>query len=164
MPDAMIKLKKSDFLLFLDTHTSGTTATWSRIDRSTIFSLDLNGKSETEDFIAYETPVTTATGYELSMSQEITITEGNPIYDFLFEKLYNLDIGDAMMVKSLLCFGGSGKKAWQVDMTTITLKSLNTVDGKLTFDLAFGGTPTKGTYTISSGTPTFTPANSGSGD
>ena len=65
------------------------------------------------------------------------------------------------MVKSLMCFGGQDKKAWQVDKTTITLGELNTVDGKISFTLGFGGDITRGTYAITDGAPTFTAATGG---
>ena len=151
------KLKKTEFIPFLD--VSGTeTSSWKRVDLSTIFSLNFNPTTETQDYISTETPVEEVTGYNPELEQEIAIYEGNPIYDFLFELFYDLPVGSDVIVPALLCFGGSGKKAWKSNVT-IVLGELNTVDGKLTFTMNFGGDIDRGTYSIADGTPTFTPAN-----
>ena len=91
------------------------------------------------------------------MPQEIALYEGNEIYDFMFEELFNLPTGDSTKVPFLMCFGGTNKKAWRC-MATITSKVLNTVDGKITFSIKMGGDIEKGTYSIASGVPTFTPS------
>lgn len=160
MPET--KLKKTEFIPFLDVSTgSASGPSWKRIDRSTIFALNPNPQTQERDYISYETPVTEVTGYKPELPQEIAIYEGNPIYDFIFNLFYDLPVGDSVVVKSLMCFGGTGKKAWQVDKTTVTLGEMNTVDGKISFTLGFGGDITRGTYTITDGAPTFTAAGSG---
>ena len=158
---AETKLKKTEFSPFLDVSGGSGTATWKRIDRSTIFALNPNPQTEERDYISYEAPVTEIVSYKPELPQEIAIYEGNPIYDFIFGLFYNLPVGDSVMVKSLMCFGGQDKKAWQVDKTTITLGELNTVDGKISFTLGFGGDITRGTYAITDGAPTFTAATEG---
>ena len=60
------------------------------------------------------------------------------------------------MLPTLICFGGTDKDAWQIKKTTIVFGELNTVDRKLNFTLKFGGDIDKGTYVITSGTPSFT--------
>ena len=158
---AETKLKKTEFIPFLDVSGGTGTATWKRIDRSTIFALNPNPQTEERDYISYESPVTEIVSYKPELPQEIAIYEGNPIYDFIFGLFYDLPVGDSVMVKSLMCFGGTEKKAWQVDKTTITLGELNTVDGKISFTLGFGGDITRGTYAITDGAPTFTAATAG---
>ena len=158
---AMNKLTKDKFIPFIDTSdTVGTSAwvpTWKRIDLSTIFSLNPNAQEETYDYICYESAVTEVSSYQPELPQEIALYEGNPVYDFLFEKFYNMDAG-ALTVPVLMCFGGSGRKAWQLQAATITLGELNTVDGKLSFTIHLGGNREKGTYTITEGVPVFSAA------
>ncbi len=156
---SMTQLKKTDYIPFIDVGTADT-ASWKRIDYSTIFSLNPNPQTKSMDYICYETPVEEIEKYQPELPQEIALYEGNDIYDFVFEKFYNLPVGSEAKVSLLLCFGGSDKKAWQISETTLVLGELNTVDGKLSFTLKMGGDIERGTYTITTGAPTFTAATS----
>lgn len=156
MADAMTKLTRNQYIPFLDTAKDSTfkSSTWKRIDYSTIFELTVGEVEEDMDYICYENAVTEINSNKPELPQEIACYEGNPIYDFMFEQLYNLPTGSDVKVPFLMCFGGKGKKAWRC-MATITSKVLNTVDGKITFSIKMGGDIEKGTYTIEAGTPTF---------
>ena len=155
----MTKLRKHEFIPFIDVSgTGGSSPEWKRIDLSTIFDLNPNPQTETMDYISYETPVEEINQYQPELPQEIALYEGNPVYDYMFNMFYNLPVGSETKVPFLLCFGGSDKKAWKVDQTTVVLGSLNTVDGKLSFTLKLGGDIEKGTYAIADGVPTFTAA------
>jgi hypothetical protein len=163
MADVMTKLKKTDFIPFLDKSATINTASWlpawARIALSTIFSLNPNPQSTTMDYISYETPVDIVEKYQPELPQETTLMEGDPAYDFVFGLFYDLPVGSAATVPVLICFGGSDKKAWQVKNATLQLGELNTVDGKLSFTLKLGGDIDKGTYTITDGAPTFAPGS-----
>ena len=158
-----VKLTKNKFIPFLDT-TKGTTTTpsWARIDKSTIFSLNPNPQTESQDYICYEAPVEEIDHYEPELPQEIALYQGNSMYDFMFQQFYNLPVGSAATIPALICFapstksgGGTEQLAWSVPKCSVTLGELNTVDGKLSFTLNLGGDITKGWYTIESGVPTF---------
>lgn len=159
---AEVMLRKHQYIPLLDTsgtyNTQNWTPDWQRIDRSTIFDLNVNPTSEEFDYISYETPITEVTGYAPEMEQEVALYEGNPIFDYMFGLFYDLPVGNAVYVPTLICFAGTEKKAWQIKKTACMLKSLNTVDGKLTFTLKMGGDIDRGTYAISNGTATFTPS------
>lgn len=158
MPESttMTKLKKTEFIPFIDVSGTGSN-TWKRVDRSTIFSLNPNPQTETQDYISTEIPVEEVMYYNPEIEQEIAIYEGNPVYDFMFQMIYDLPVGDKCIIPVLMCYGGTGKKAWKCD-ATIVLGELNTVDGKLSFTINFGGDIQRGTYAITDGSPTFTPA------
>lgn len=158
MSNVMTKLKKTDFIPFLD--TSGTingawVPIWKRIDLSTIFSLNPNPQTTTMDYISYETPIDIIEKYQPELPQETTLMEGDPAYDFVFGLFYDLPVGSAATVPVLICFGGKDKKAWRVQSTTLVLGELNPVDGKLSFTLKLGGNIEKGVYAITEGLPTF---------
>ena len=156
MANAMTKLKKTEFIPFLDTSDSGSSSeVWSRIDKSTIFALNANAQTEDYDYICNELPVTEVKNYLPELPQEIALYEGNPVYDFVSDMFYELPVGAECIKAVLICFGGTGNKAWRTD-ATIVLQELNTVDGKLTFTIKFSGNIERGTYTITSGKPTFT--------
>ena len=159
---SVTKLKKTEFIPFID--TSGTISsaswvpTWKRIDLSTIFALNPNPQTTSQDYISYETPVETIDKYQPELPQEIALYQGNPVYDFMFDLFYDLAVGTAATVPVLMCFGGTGKLAWQLEQSTVVLGELNTVDGKLSFTLKLGGDIDRGTYVITAGVPTFTAA------
>ena len=152
------KLTKNNFIPFLDTSKGSGTASYARIDKSTIFALNPNPQSEEVDYICYESPVSEIDHYEPELPQEIALYEGNPMYDFIFGMFYDLPVGSAAKVPALLCFAGADKKAWLVPDNVIELGELNTVDGKLSFTLKLGGNIQKGTYTLADGVPSFTAA------
>ena len=156
-------LKKHQCIPFLNTG-SAETPSWARIDKSTIFSLNPGAQTEQQDYICYEMPVTEVDHYEPELPQEIVMNAGNPMYDFIFEKFYNLPTGEDAKVPCLICFppdASSNKKAWKIDECTLVLGEMNTVDRKISFTLNLGGDIALGTYTISTaGVPTFT-ASSG---
>lgn len=154
---SMTKLKRDKFIPFLDTAKDATftSNTWKRIDFSTIFALTVGEQEEDMDYICYENAVTEINSNKPELPQEIALYEGNPIYDFMFEELYNLPTGADCKVPFLMCFGGIDKKAWR-GVCTITSKVLDTVAGKITFSMKIGGDIEKGTYTIEDGVPTFT--------
>lgn len=156
---AMTKLRKHEFIPFLDVSGTSNSDSWSpswkRIDLSTIFSLNPNPQTETQDYISYETSVEEITQYQPELPQEIALYEGNAIYDYMFSLFFDLPVGSEIQIPFLMCFGGSEKKAWQVRKTTVVLGELNTVDGKLSFTLRMGGDIERGTYTILAGVPTF---------
>lgn len=160
---AMTKLRKHEYIPFLDVsgtaNTSAWEPDWKRIDLSTIFDLSANPETESMDYISYEVPVEEISKYVPELPQEIALYEGNPTYDYMFNMFYNLPVGDATKIPMLMCFGGKDKKAWQVKQTVVVLGSLNTVDGKLSFTLKLGGDIERGTYAIADGKPTFTPAS-----
>ena len=152
----MTKLTKDQFIPFLDTAKDAdySSSVWKRIDYSTIFELSAGEQEDDKDYICYATAVTEINSNKPELPQEIAIYEGNPIYDFLATEFYNLPVGEDCKTGCLICFGGTGAKAWRAQVT-ITEKTLNTVDGVITFTLKFGGDIEKGTYTISEGVPTF---------
>ena len=144
---------------FLDTDRGSGTENWARIDKSTIFALNPNPQTETNDYICYESPVTDITHYEPELPQEIVMNAGNPMYEFIYEMFYNLPAGNEAKVPCLICFPPNGKgekKAWKVTETTLELGEMNTVDRKISFTLKFGGDIQRGTYTVDGGKPTFT--------
>lgn len=160
---AMQKLGKHLFIPFIDVSKTAQgenwVPSWKRIDLSTIFSLNPNPQTASRDYISYETPIEEIEKYQPELPQEIAIYENNPIYDFIFDLFYNLPVGTAIQHPFLMCFGGTGKKAWQVKQTTIVLGEMNTVDGKISFTLKMGGNIDKGTYAITDGMPAFTAAS-----
>lgn len=157
---ALTKLTRDKFIPFLDTAEDNTFAanTWKRIDLSTIFAFAMNPQSESMEYICYPNAVEEVSSNQPELPEEIALYEGNEMYDFIFKKFYDMPTGDAVKVPFLMCFGGTGKKAWR-GICTLLLDTLDTVEGKISFTIKLGGEIEKGTYTIESGAPTFTVAS-----
>lgn len=153
----LTKLTRDQFIPFLDVKNDKTfeASEWKRIDLSTIFELTVNEEEEDMDYICYPSAVTEIKTNKPELPQEIALYEGNPIYDFMMEQIYKLPTGDDVKIPFLLAFGGTEKRAWR-GICTISGKTLNTVDGKITFSMKFGGDIERGTYDIADGVPTFT--------
>ena len=157
---AMTRLKRTQFIPFIDTSDGfdPSGAVWRRLDYSTIFNLNANAQTQTTDYICFENPVVEIERYQPEMEQEIAVYEGNYIYDYMFERFYRLSAGEAAEAMVLLCFGGSGAKAWLVRRATLELKNLNPVEGRLTFVIHFSGDIERGTFARGdNGMPVFTP-------
>lgn len=156
---AMTKLTRNQFIPFLDVtkDTTFASSSWKQIDYSTIFELTMNEQEEDMDYICFANAVTEINANQPELPQEIACYEGNSIYDFMFKEFFDMPVGSDVKVPFLMCFGGTEKKAWRC-VATLTSKVLNTVDGKITFSIKMGGDIEKGTYSITSGAPTFTKA------
>ena len=153
---ALEKLTRDKFIPFLDTSKDLTLAScvWKRVDYSTIFELTMGENEEDMEYICYPSAVTEITGNKPELPQEIALYEGNAVYDFMAKEFYDMPVGSACQVPCLILFGGTEKRAWR-NIATLTSKVINSVDGKLTFSIKFGGNIEKGTYTITDGVPTF---------
>lgn len=153
-------LKKNQYIPFLDVSQDFTFASssWKAIDLSTIFELSMNEQTEEYDYICYEAAVTEVESNKPQLPQEIRTVEGNAVHDFIAKHFYDMPVGEQCKVPFLICFGGTGKKAWR-GICTLTNKTLNTVDKKYSFTMEMGGDIEKGTYTITEGVPTFTKAS-----
>ena len=157
--NVLTKLKKTQFMAFIDIAEDATfeACQWKRIRKSTQMNIAMNAQTETNEWIESEIGEEEVTSNQPELGQENALYEGDPIYDFLFNKFYNMPTGEECKVPFLQCFAGKDKKAWR-SIATIILDSLDAVAGKLTYSIKLGGNVEKGTYTITEGTPTFTTA------
>lgn len=153
-------VKKFKIAPFLNKGTSNAPE-WVRLKKSTAFDLAMNPETKEYDYICDESPTTELDKYKPSLNQSITMYKGEPDYDFIFEKFYNLDIGSAAETDFLLAFfmeetaqgGKTYYKAWKCK-SVLALSDLNSVDSTITFDISLNGTIEKGYVTVDeSGAP-----------
>ena len=159
--NAETKITKNMAAIAIDTSDGSGEADFKRIDKSTIFALNMNPEEKTYDYINQEFPTKEIERYAPSMDQEIATRKGNPIYEFMANKFYNCDLAHG---KSLLCFPENEKgekKAWLVCDTTFSLTSADFVEGKLTWTMSFGGNIDRGTWDIADGKIKFTSGAAG---
>ena len=87
-------LNRSKSLIFLDTGDSTSSYDWTRIDKSTVFDLQLNAETVDYDFIDDDNTVTELDKYKPTMDQEIVTVDGNPMYEFMENLFYQLPSGE----------------------------------------------------------------------
>ena len=154
-----IRITKNMCIPFIDV-SEGDTPVWKRIDKSTIFEIEMNAETESCDYISQEMPSEEIVSYAPSMDQEIATYRGNPIYEFMFQRFYNCSTAHG---KSLICFpaDAEGKLlAWMVADTSFVLSSMNWAEGKITWTMHLGGDIQRGSYTVTDGVPAFVAAQS----
>lgn len=155
----MIKLTREQWIPFLDIAKDSTfTANlWKRIDLSTQFELTMGENEEDKDYICNKDTIMEVTSNNIEFPQEIACYEGNAIFDFMKSHFFNMPTYTECEVPFLICYAGTDKIAWR-GVAVISGKSINAVDGVITFTIRpKAPTIVRGTWTITDGTPTFTP-------
>jgi hypothetical protein len=158
---ALTTLNRSKSLIFLDTGDSTSSYNWTRIDKSTVFDLQLNAETVDYDFIDDDNTVTELDKYKPTMDQEIVTVDGNPMYEFMENLFYQLPSGEDAKRPALVVFprnistgSTASYHAWLCPKATLTIKNFNSQDKKIYWNIAFGNI-TKGTATVNNGVPVF---------
>lgn len=143
------------------TGTESTTPLWKPIDLSTVFELAMNPNEETYAYIKDANDYSEITGYAMNMSQEIVMESTNPIYAAMRPFFMGMPTGSAAKVPVLIVMPDMSTNEATVGYmwadATISPQAINSVDGKLTFNLNLNGTPQQGTVAgVGTDTITFT--------
>lgn len=162
MAEQVKRIKKHMIALFINTGTKETKK-WTRIKKSTKLEIKLDPQKQDYDYISDESPTTELEGYKPGVDgMPLTMYKGEPDFDFIWEKFYGLATGADAKVEAMIVFifddtPNGANKAWLTE-ATLSIDSMNAVEGTITFDLPFGGTVEKGTAKLQAGVPTFTKA------
>ena len=137
------------------------TPNWKPIDLSTVFELSLNPNEETYAYIKDANDYSEITGYAMNMSQEIVMESTNPIYANMRPFMMGMPTGSAAKVPVLIVMPdmttGEATEGYMWADATVSPQAINSVDGKLTFNLNLNGTPVEGTVAgVGTETITFT--------
>lgn len=121
---------------------------WVPIDLSTTFELEYNAQTDTVSYICYKNDSTKLTGYQPAMDQEIALESSNPMYQFIEGKIrQGLPVGSEAQFPVLIAEPTVGADSLEVNFgqvwktALITVDTLNTVDGILTFHIDLSGDP-----------------------
>ncbi len=167
----MANLTRNLFIPYVDefkiTKTSGETPTtqykWVRIDKSTIFDLAFNPQEETSGFIDMANDTTYVKSYQAELPQEIILDSNNPLFKIMYPFCMNMPTGADAEIPVLLRMPdvttGTSSQGYLWEKAIVSPTDLNTVDGKLMFNLKLNGDAVKGTVADGDdGLPVFTPA------
>lgn len=143
------------------TGTESTTPLWKPIDLSTVFELAMNPNEETYAYIKDANDYSEITGYAMNMSQEIVMESTNPIYAAMRPFMMSMPTGSAAKVPVLIVMPdmttNEATEGYMWADATVSPQAINSVDGKLTFNLNLNGTPVEGTVAgVGTDTITFT--------
>lgn len=146
----------STVALYIDTATTSTPV-WLRVSKSTIYTETYNAETEDFDYIVDLQKTTEIKSYAPTLDQEVAIIPDEPDYEYFNTLRKSLPVGAAAHKKILRIYINDGDNTAGYHGVSqdavITFKEYNAVDGKITFTVAFCGTPTSALYTITAGTP-----------
>lgn len=160
----MATLTREKYGILLDVTKGAVAGTydWVPVDKSTVYELSYNPQTETYSFICDKNDSTEVTSYQPSMSQEIILDNENPMYEFMDDYANSFPtrrdaVFPVLMVRPDLKTGAP-TKALLFAEASVAPNTLNSVDGKLSFDVYLNGTVVEGTVNgIYEDTVTFSP-------
>lgn len=153
-------VKKHMIGVFLDINNDIESPQFVRIKKSTEFTLAMNPETVTYDYIADESPTEELDKYKPSISQPLTMYKGEPDFDMIYDRFFNMNVGLDAHARVMIVFmfdgdADAGYKAWESDCV-LSIDNLDSVASQISFNILFGGTVRKGIAKMADGVPTFT--------
>ena len=133
-----------------------STPTWARVRLSEKLELDEGTKIESYYFIDSDSESTKITGFAPKFELEQFAEANDTLYAYLNKAQHEM-YATKRETNFLFCRPGSEHFAELYPVTLINIK-VNAPDQKIEYTLASRGNATPGTWAISDGVPTFTPA------
>lgn len=140
-------VKKNQIGLFLNTGT-GAQPEWVRIKKSTELTVTMNPETEEFNYIADENPTTELKKYAPTIDQDLTMYKGEADYTMMWPYFFETKTGSDAHIGCMIVFMHEGDtkngfSAWKTD-AILSMQDLNAVEGKLNFQIIFGGDIEKG--------------------
>ena len=139
---------------------------WVRVCKSTAFDMNMNPQIKEYDYIADEVPTSELDRYSPQLNQALTMYKGEPDFEALKDKFYNLSVGSEAKIPIMVVYlyepldGEDPKtarvfKAMHAPNAVLAITNFNSVESTLTFDLYFNGGLQKGYAEYSEGVLAF---------
>jgi len=159
IPNDIEKVKRSQFLTYLDT-TPSSSPTWKVLGIGiTEYGISFNPQVETEKWIIEDNA---RTDHESNQKQS-TVTQkcykGDPVFEFVNAGRDKLNYKTHVLDIDRWNGTGSSYPAKMSDVI-ITVTNYMGENAEIEYDIYYDGDATEGTVTISDGVPTFTPTSS----
>ena len=154
IPENIDKIKRSEFLTYIDT-TPSTTATWAVLGVGVDeYSTSYNPQVDTEKWIIEDNARNDHTSNQKQGSVTQKCYKNDPEFEFIAAGRdalnYKTHILDVDTWK-----GSNGSYPAKLSDAIITITSYS--GEEIEYDIYYDGDPTEGTVSITSGTPEFTP-------
>ena len=158
IPNTIEKIKRSQFLTFLDTTPSGNSRTWAIVGVGVDeYSVSFNPQVDTEKWIIEDNARNDHTSNQKQGSVTQKCYKNDPEFEFIAAGRDQLNYRTHILDIDTWN-GESGSYPAKLSDGIITVTSYS--GEEIEYDIYYDGDPTEGTVAISSGTPTFTPSAS----
>ena len=160
IPDSIEKIKRSQFLTYLDTTPSGNSRTWAIIGVGVDeYSQAFNPQVDTEKWIIEDNARNDHTSNQKQGSVTQKCYKNDPAFEFVADGRDQLNYKTHILDIDTWNGTGSGSSATFPAKMSDGLVAITSYSGEeIEYDLYYDGDPTEGTVTISDGVPTFTPS------
>ena len=157
IPDTIEKVKRSQFLTFLDTTPASTTPTWKVLGIGiTDYGIDYNPQVDTEKWIIEDNARNDHVSNEKQSSVSQKIYKNDPCFEFVQAGRDELNYKSHVLDIDRWNGTGSTYPAKRNDVI-ITVSAWMGEEATLEYDLYYDGDPVEGTVTFDeNGVPTFT--------
>lgn len=156
VPSDIQKVKRSQFLTFLNT---GTTAnpTWSVLGIGiTDYGIDFNPQVDTEKWIIEDNARTDHSSNQKQGSITQKCYKGDDVFEFVYAGIDKLNYKTQVLDIDTWNGTGSSYPAKKSDVI-ITVTKYMGENAEIEYDIYYDGDAVEGTATITDGVPTFTP-------
>lgn len=159
IPDSIEKIKRSQFLTYLDTTPSGNSRTWAIIGVGVDeYSQAFNPQVDTEKWIIEDNARNDHTSNQKQGSVTQKCYKNDPAFEFVANGRDKLNYKTHILDIDTWNGTGSGTSVTYPAKQSDGLVAVTSYSGEeIEYDLYYDGDPTEGTVTISDGVPTFTP-------
>ena len=159
IPDSIEKIKRSQFLTFLDTTPSGTSRTWAIVGVGVDeYATAYNPQVDTEKWIIEDNARNDHTSNQKQGSVKQKCYKNDPEFEFVAKGRDKLNYKTHILDIDIWNGTESGSSATFPAKMSDGLVAITSYSGEeIEYDLYYDGDPTEGTVTITEGVPTFTP-------
>ena len=160
IPNTIEKIKRSQFLTFLDTTPSGNSRTWAIVGVGVDeYSVSFNPQVDTEKWIVEDNARNDHTSNQKQGSVTQKCYKNDPAFEFVAEGRDQLNYKTHILDIDTWNGTGSGSSTTFPAKMSDGLVTITSYSGEeIEYDLYYDGDPVEGTVTITDGVPTFTPS------
>lgn len=159
-----VKLKRSEFAMFLNTKPSDGTPSYARCGKGiTSQSIAYNPTVNTEQYVDEDNATSSVDAYAPTVNTPQTAYKNDEVFEFVDNLRRTRAIGDAALTDVLLVYiyakTAEGTYPAEKQNVSISVTDFGGDAGNplsITYDIGFVGDPVLGTVTISEGKATFT--------
>lgn len=160
VPSGIEKIKRSQFVTYLNTTPSASSATWNILGVGiTDYGIAFNPQVDTEKWIIEDN----ARNDHSSNQKQSTVTQrcykGDPVFEFINTARDQLNFKTQVLDIDRWNGTGSSFPAKKNDVI-ITITNYMGENAEIEYDMYYDGDAIEGTVTFSGNTPTFTPTTS----
>ena len=160
IPNTIEKIKRSQFLTFLDTTPSGNSRTWAIVGVGVDeYSVSFNPQIDSEKWIIEDNARNDHTSNQKQGSVTQKCYKNDPAFEFVADGRDQLNYKTHILDIDTWNGTGSGSSVTYPAKMSDGLVAVTSYSGEeIEYDLYYDGDPVEGTVTITDGVPTFTPS------